>query len=1084
MRLKFAFSLIIVAVVFLSHAQNLKFDHITANDGLGDNFVRRVFEDSYGFVWICTKDGLSRYDGYDMKTYKSNPANPHSLSSSYVADIKEDENGNLWIGSGNGLSFYNREYDRFTNYSLGGAKKNEIFELEQDSIYLWIASESGLCKFNTETKKYKWFFSDKLQKGYDLNYTRILRLQKGPDNHIWLAFANKNGLIKFNPITEEFTQYCNKMHSTTSTNGISELLFTDDSTLLIGCMDNGVMKMNIKTQSFSMLDDSQALTENGLKMIWFLQQDSQKNIWIGSINGGLFLYDSTYTFKKNVIPDVSNPTGISSLSISSIIEDKHGNLWFGTHGGGVDILNKRKNIFKHYKKTSNQQSISHNFVSSFYETDSGKIWIGTDGGGLNYLNRNTNDYKHFSVKNALSSNAVLSINPYDEDNIAVSTWEGGVVIFNTTDYSSRFLQFDETNPNSLNYTYLKDAFRKGDSLYVATHSIGLNIYDVVNDEFNHASNDSSLAYLSTIGAGNKIISDSNGDIWVATTSGLFRMRDSMINTYLPDTSDASSISGKYITDLYIDSKNRLWCGTLKGLNLYNRLDDSFIKFDKHPELLNAIMSICEDNYGNLWCGSNAGLIKYNYQTGDVATFNKTDGLQDNQFFERAAYKDSEGNMYFGGMNGFNTFDPTEIVTDTSEPIIFFNDFKIFYKSQVPSADNTLLQKHINFTDELSINYSQKIITFEFTALHKLASSKNEYRYILEGFDDTWYDIGTDQFATYTNLSPGTYTFKVKACNGDKVWAKKSKEIRVHILPPWWMTWWFRALIAVFSVSVVVLVFYVRIRNIKRINRILEEKVTLRTAELTKSKEDLEEHKEELITKNEKLTDTINTKDRFFSIIAHDLKNPLNAMLGFSDLLMSNWNKIDEPKKQKFIGVINSSSNLLFSLLNNLLDWSRSQTGSIQVNYEMLKLVPLLEENLLLLKGQAENKQIRLTKTVADDLVVFADKNMLDTILRNLISNAIKYTPKNGKINASAISNGNGTVNISIADNGVGMTQKQIDSLFKVDKNSSTPGTEKEQGTGLGLLVCYEFVRNNNGTISVESTIEEGTTFTVTLPMSK
>lgn len=1054
----------------MSICKMYRFDNLTSSDGLGDNFVRRVFVDSYGFIWVATKDGLSRYDGYDFKTFKQNSDYVYELNSAYIADIKEDSDRNMWVGTGEGIAFFDRKKEQFVNYALNDTLNVKVFDLIMDADTLWIASQDGLCRFNIRSKEYIWYFTKSTNWPIDNNYTRINRIQKDKDGVIWIGFASENGLVAFNTYNETYTRYMHLPGQDTTARSlvVRGMDFINDSVLVISCLGIGATAFNVRSLEWFVIDNSHSKNENGLNMTWCAFADSKENIWIGSINGGLFRFDKDLKFIDNLLPDDEIHSGLNSASISSIVEDKHGNLWFGTHGGGLNVLYQRKKQFNHYKKLDSELGLQHDFVSCFYELSPDTILIGTDGGGMSLFYKNENRFKHFTIDDGLSSNSVLSISYYDKDTLAISTWEGGVMFFNFKDYSVRTIRHDPEDPNSINYPYLKSATSKGDSLYIVTHAMGLNIYNRNTHKFINSTNSPEYAYLLNPESGNEAMFDNEGNLWVATTGGLFRLESEVMYQYLPDASDSSSISNVYITDIFVDSKDRVWFGSLDGINLYNKSDDSFIKFSEIPELDRAIMSICEDNYGNLWLGANTGLIRFNFDSKDVYLFDENDGLQGNQFFERAAYKDSEGIMYFGGMNGFNSFDPSLIVNDTIVPDVFINDFKIYYQSQHPSDSNSVISKHINFCDNVHIDYDQKVISIDYTGLHLLASAKNEYKYKLEGFDNNWYSVENVRTATYTNLSPGKYVFRVKACNADKVWTKKSKNLTIIIDPPWWLTWWFRLLSGVVFVAIIVLIFYVRTRNIKRINKLLEEKVKQRT--------------HELLVANNKLQETINTKDRFFNIIAHDLKNPLNSMLGFSELMLKNWEGFAEHKKHHFINIIHTSSQQLYSLLVNLLDWSRSQTGNIKVDMTVLTLLPQVAQNILLLKGQAQVKDIKLSYDISDKILVVADENILNTILRNLISNAIKYTAKQGNIAVSAIVN-HSYVEIRVVDNGVGMTKEQVSKLFKVNENISTPGTEKEKGTGLGLLLCYELIKKINGGLNVESNVGEGTSFIITLPVA-
>ncbi len=436
------------------------------------------------------------------------------------------------------------------------------------------------------------------------------------------------------------------------------------------------------------------------------------------------------------------------------------------------------------------------------------------------------------------------------------------------------------------------------------------------------------------------------------------------------------------------------------------------------------------------------------------------------------------------MNGFNVFHPDDIAIDSTLPTVLFSDFKLFYESQIPQHENSVLKKDVNYTEEITLRFDQNIIGIEFLALDLLAPHKNKYEYILESFDMTWYNLGSVRQATYTNLSPGSYTFRVKACNADDVWTTQSKDLKITILPPWWMTWWFRLLATVSVLGAVAIIAFRRSYLMRLQNRLLEEKVRQRTEELVFLNTDLQMHKEELQTNNETLQHLISTKDRLFTIIAHDLKNPLNALIGFSDLLVRNWSRYTDDKKQQFVGLINTSSNNLFLLLENLLDWSRSQTGEITVLPKLISLSDVIVENVNLLKVQADKKEICLIDKTVLSVNAFVDMNMINTVVRNLLSNAIKYTPSGGDISLLVEPADDGMVSLSIKDTGVGMEQKHVDTLFKISENISTPGTAQEKGTGLGLIVCKEFVDKNNGQILVFSELGKGTQFRILLPATE
>jgi len=1050
-------------------SQELKFSHITANEGLGENFIGELYEDSYGFIWIGTKDGLSRYDGYDVKAYDVDPQDDYSLQSGNISDIIEDENGDLWIGTDNGLAYYRRELDNFQRILLDEKFNNGIYGIVLDSTYLWLSTWDGLCKYNKFSNHIECMVHINEALGNDNKDAKISGLIKDKEGYLWFGFSFQSGLVRYDMKTNKFKFYDTNSASTSRMeNRVTKLYTLNDSVVLVGFRNGGLHKFNVNTEKFTSIIPSYVETEVGINSPWSIYQNSDGDIWVGALNGGLFRFSPDLKHSENFVPSKANEYSLNAKSVSAIIEDSHGNMWFGTHGGGVNVVYKRHIAFRHYWSIEKDSALSNNFISGFYENEKGKIWIATDGGGINVFNVKRETFDTFDVAKGLASNAVLSITPFNQDTMIVTTWEGGVMLVDIHDFSTMHFEFEDGNANTVSFKHLKYTFRHGDSLYIVTNGEGINIYDIKNKKFHHAENDSSLEYLTKTRYGNKVLADSLGNLWITANYGFFKISKENVKAYTPDVTNEHAISGSYTTDMIIDSKGRFWVATLNGLNLYDWRHDNFNP-EPIPELLQvSIMSIVEDDFGNIWLGSNVGIIKYNPDTKEFATYDESDGLQGNQFFERSAYKDSDGYLYFGGVNGFNRFHPRDIGKDTTAPYIYLKDFKLFNKSQITSDKNSVLTKHINFEDEIVLDYSQKIITIDFVAIHILGTLKNRYKYKLKGFDETWYDIEGSRSVTYTNLSPGKYTFEVKASNADGFWTQNSKKIGIVITPPWWMRWWFRSIFIVFVICIVGLSFYLRITRVKKVNLKLEEKVKNRTVELEESQEEL--------------TETIHTKDRFFSIIAHDLKNPMNSLIGFSDLLIKNWGSYNDEKKHKFITMINTSSIHLYNLLINLLEWSKTQIGNIKVDRTLIDLNDLILENIELLRGQANKKEIAFLFNPNGENVAFADKNMLNTVIRNLLSNAIKYSYRDSEIVILIKHTMQSNVEISISDTGVGLSQEKISSLFSVKKNISTLGTEKEKGTGLGLIVCQEFVEINNGSLRIESATGEGSTFIVSLPV--
>lgn len=456
-------------------------------------------------------------------------------------------------------------------------------------------------------------------------------------------------------------------------------------------------------------------------------------------------------------------------------------------------------------------------------------------------------------------------------------------------------------------------------------------------------------------------------------------------------------------------------------------------------------------------------------------------------------------MYFGGFNGLNSFFPDSVHDNTYLPQVYINEFQLFNKPVTVGQPHSPLQKVIEQTKEIVLTWKQSVFSFGFVAVNYTHPEKNLYAYKMEGFDKDWsYTDANRRLATYTNLDAGNYTFRVKASNNDGVWNATGTSLKITILPPWWRTWWFKLFVGLFILSAAFGFYFYRVNSLKKQKRILEDEVELKTMEIQDKNFELQEHAEELNLMNstlienqqriekqaEELKEANAAKDKFFSIIAHDLRGPFNGFLGLTEIMAEDSSRLTMDQIQEFSVDMRNSATNLYSLLENLLQWSKMQQGSVPFNPELKQLNPLINECIAIATEQAKNKGIEITYDISDDLKVFADSNMLQTMIRNLVSNAMKFTPKGGKIGVSAKATGDKSVEISIKDTGIGMTSEMVNNLFRIDIKTNRKGTEGEPSSGLGLLLCKEFVEKHGGEIWVESEVEIGTTFYFTIPNIK
>jgi signal transduction histidine kinase len=476
---------------------------------------------------------------------------------------------------------------------------------------------------------------------------------------------------------------------------------------------------------------------------------------------------------------------------------------------------------------------------------------------------------------------------------------------------------------------------------------------------------------------------------------------------------------------------------------------------------NRIHAITQDNKGNIWISSNYGITRLNPEIQSIRNYTKEDGLQGDQFYQQSFLRTRNGELYFGGYNGFNSFNPDSLKDNDFIPPVYITDFQIFNKPVTYAVPGAQFPTYISEAKKIKLNWNQSVFSFSFAAINYTYPKKNQYSYIMEGFEKDWnYTDASRRYVTYTNLDPGEYTFRVRATNNDGIRNDTGTSLKIIILPPWWKTLWFRLIIVSTGILLITTIVLSRFRRLKNQKVLLEKSVVKKTAELNELNA---------------------SKDKFFSIIAHDLKNPFNTIIGFSDILLEEISSGDLIKGNESARMIHSSAIQTFRLLENLLEWANSQTGKISYKPSPVNLNELLNEDFITLNDMAIRKNIELKRFIPDNLVIMADRNMIKTVLRNLISNAIKFTPKKGKVEVNALTNDK-YVEIAVSDNGIGMTKEIMAKLFRIDANLSTQGTENERGTGLGLILCKEFVEKNGGKIWVESESGKGSTFKFILPL--
>jgi len=1073
--------LLIISLSFSSilsaQINNIEFSHLTIEDGLSMNAVNCLLQDNKGFIWIGTPNGLNRFDGYQFKVFTPNPNDSNSISDRTINCLAEDSQGNIWIGTSNGLNKYDWVNDKFYIYKNDPHNPNSLSDnlvlsiLKDRAGNIWIGTVNGLNKYNPYTNNFTAIkkVSDKINPDSLNSVTEITEDYKGnlwlgtwngisciqkdgtlikqlfpqtfagpnhtyrfssaifedKEKNLWIG-TNGRGLYKYNQNTGKIISYVSSPNDPTSlTNNYISAIYQDKlGNIWIGTL-YGLNIYNPKQDNFIRIYNNYLISSSLINnTIYSILQDRDGLLWFGTFRGISKFHESENQFFS--LNQIDPRTGARLISdrVISVFIDKDNNIWDGTMDGVFEIKRKDNQIVSILNKPNVKNSLSSNFVRSVFVDHKGMVWIGTNDGGLNKYNPKTGNFKLYiynrNDSTTISNNGVTSICEDNYGNLWLGTWFGLNKFDPVTEKFTRYFP-SQTDSNSILNSYIWDVFK-----------------------------------------------DSRGKIWVGTNGGGVSEIDPRTNIITNFTSQPNSehfISDDKVYTIFQSKDGILWFGTINGLNSYNyKTGKTNIYTIKDGLPGNLIDAIQEDNKGNLWISTDKGLSKFNRKTGVFFNYGKRDGLNGLEFIQNVAAKSKDGLLYFG-LNSLIYFNPDKIKDEYLKAPVVLTGLKI-YNQPVEISQDGILRQSITTAKTIYVPYSKDVITLEFALLDYFDVKKNTFKYKLDGFDLEWNDIGNRNTATYTNLPPGEYTFYVKASNNNGIKNEKETSLRIIIIPEFYQTLWFKLASALGLLLMIIIVFNQRTRTINKRNKMLEAKVVERTRDLDRTIKEL--------------NNEIASKDKFYSIIAHDLRSPFTALLGFSSHLVEEIDDLTKEEIKMIADNVLRSARLTFSLLENLLDWARIKTGRINFEPQDINLKTVVNELKELYKWNFRDKEITLNIYVDDNITVYADLNMLETILRNLISNAIKFTNKKGVISIYS-EDENKFVKIRIADNGVGISPEKIDKLFTLDKNNSSLGTRNEKGSGLGLILCKEFVELNNGKISVFSQPNQGTEFSFTLP---
>jgi signal transduction histidine kinase/ligand-binding sensor domain-containing protein/DNA-binding response OmpR family regulator len=1115
------------------------FFNYTYKDGLSANCVNSICKDRYGYMWFATNDGLNKFDGANFSVYKHNSADSTTIGGNDIAILYKDRRGNLWAGTNQSLSQYNSEKDAFVNYHFTG--NSAIRGLCEDYTGdIWAGGYTGLFRLSPASGKIREYrHAAGAAKTKQLSSNTVLCIYEDHRQRLWIG--TNAGLDLYERRQDNFLAY---HHSDADTNSIADDVvrsITEDS---IGNVwfgtNHGLSELGRDGKSFVNYGRNNA--DKGslhCNHIYSVRTDKAGQPWVGT-EEGLEIFDPRSGRGQVILSDPRDKYSLVGNSVRAVFIDGNGLYWIGTYNGGISKYDENLAFFNFRGSNPfDRAGLSSPIVTSFAEDQSGDIYIGTDGGGLNLYHRRTGLFEHPMLAKG-EENRKMSILDMEKvgDELWVGTYRKGVYALNMKSGKVRHYLAGPGEGNlSGNDIFCIKKDSKG-NVWIGTNGYGVDVYLAGSGKFGHPGRSVPGQDTGVMSKGfiRDIDEDKAGKIWIASSGGGIVVFDPGTGTAKILSHNNGNLPSNVVLSLHLDRDGNMWAGSMGGgLSLFDPGKNKFTSYSEQEGLSNAVIyKILEDGSGRLWVSTNKGISSFDRGNHRFKNYSYQNGIQRSNFSLGAGLNTTAGDMFFGGMEGLNYFDPLVLHCNKSVPTLQFTALKIANRTVIPGPAEPI-KEHISDAKEIRLGFKENF-SIDFIALNFTTPQDCRYAYKLEGFDKDWNLVGNSHTAIYTNLDPGEYVFRARATSDDGSWITPEKMVRITVKPPFWRTGYAYAGYVLMTVLLLGLLRYTGIRRLKNKFALEQERIHARQMIEQERKEAERQHEFDEL------------KIKFLTNLSHEFRTPVSLIVGPIERLLSQEESEEEPEKgsreasengsrersengsrqriengsqqgsengsrersengsrersengsrqgiekgsvsrsgerRAQLSMVKRNAYRILNLVNQLLDFRKLEENELNLNLTDGDIVSFTRDIAESFRDIAAAKQIEFAfSSSLDEVYTRYDPDKIDRVLLNLLSNAFKFTDKGGKIGLHVDRQaGTDLVRISISDTGIGMTKEIQDKIFGRFFQANGNGNMLNQGSGIGLSIAKEFVKLHGGTISVESTEGKGSVFTVRLP---